>query len=57
MSKINYFTLLIFVICSSQIKSELSQENIVAAINCGGDSYKDSRGIIYEKVILNNLII
>jgi hypothetical protein len=25
-------------------------ENVVVAINCGGDSYTDRRGITYEKV-------
>ncbi len=29
---------------------ELSPDNVILAINCGGESFKDSRGIIYEKV-------
>jgi hypothetical protein len=39
------------------IKCEMTSENVMVAINCGGDSYRDARGIIYEKVfykILNS---
>ena len=32
------------------IKCDLNPDNVIAAINCGGEAYKDSRGIIYEKV-------
>jgi hypothetical protein len=31
------------------IKSELSPENVVIAINCGGDEFKDAKGIVYQK--------
>ena len=34
----------------SLIKCEMTSENVIVAINCGGDSYRDTRGIIYEKV-------
>jgi hypothetical protein len=42
-----------FILIISQIlftNCELSADNVVLAINCGGESFKDSKGIIYEKV-------
>ena len=33
------------------IKAELSAENVVIGINCGGEEYKDSKGIVYQKVV------
>ena len=47
---IKILSLLLIAISIIQVKSELSQENVVLAINCGGDSFKDSRGILYEAV-------
>lgn len=41
----------------SLIKSQLSPDNVVFAINCGGDSMSDSKGVFYEKVTKNPLII
>ena len=41
---------LLFLQTLTFIKSELSAENVVIAINCGGDEYKDSKGITYQKV-------
>ncbi len=32
------------------INCELNPDNVIVAINCGGESFKDSRGLIYEKV-------
>ena len=32
-----------------QIDSKLVKENVVIAINCGGEEYEDENGIIYEK--------
>lgn len=55
MSRIRLFSLLIshlFLILF--VKCEMTPENVVIGINCGGDYYKDPRGIIYEKV--NNFI-
>lgn len=40
----------IFLISFNLIKSELSPDNVVIAINCGGDSMSDSKGIFYQKV-------
>jgi hypothetical protein len=31
-------------------QSKLIKENVVMAINCGGDEYVDEDGIVYEKV-------
>ncbi len=33
-------------------KSDLSTDNVIIAINCGGESFTDSKGIFYEKVFL-----
>ena len=41
---------LIFVLLSYQIKCDLLPENVIIAINCGGEAHKDSTGIKYEKV-------
>jgi hypothetical protein len=40
----------IFIISFNQIKSDISPDNVVLAINCGGDSISDSKGVFYEKV-------
>jgi hypothetical protein len=40
----------IFIISFNQIKSDISPDNVVFAINCGGDSISDSKGVFYEKV-------
>jgi hypothetical protein len=40
----------VLAVCFNSVKSEMSVDNVVAAINCGGDTYRDPRGIIYEKV-------
>jgi len=45
----------IFLISFNQVKSNLSPDNVVFAVNCGGDSMSDSKGIFYEKVKLNFL--
>lgn len=51
MMKINYKALVIILLSAiSSIFSELNPDNVIVAINCGGDSYKDSHGIQYEKV-------
>ena len=42
--------LAIFMISFNQVKSDLSPDNVVFAINCGGDSMSDSKGVFYEKV-------
>ena len=45
-------TLLIFQFMTTfLIKCDLNPENVVVAINCGGEAYKDSKGVIYDKVI------
>jgi hypothetical protein len=53
LSKIKIIPLLILILnifTNVMIKCDLSADNVVVAINCGGDSYKDNKGIIYEKV-------
>ena len=48
---INFLVLLsIFLISINQIKSDISPDNVIFAINCGGDSISDSKGVFYEKV-------
>ncbi len=45
-----YFIIFTFALFSIKVKSEMLAENVVVAVNCGGDSFTDSRGITYEKV-------
>jgi hypothetical protein len=40
------------LICA--IVSPIPKERVLVAINCGGQSYVDGNGIIYEKVLLFN---
>jgi hypothetical protein len=37
------------------VSAKLTKENVVIAINCGGNSYTDEEGIKYEKVVCVNL--
>jgi hypothetical protein len=41
-----------FILLLSALNCEMLSENVVLAINCGGDTFTDQRGITYEKVIL-----
>lgn len=41
---------LILILSVTQIKSDLSPDNVIIGINCGGDSFTDSKGVFYEKV-------
>jgi len=45
-----HYSLLIILFASS-IKTELTAENVIIAINCGGDTLNDHKGITWEKVI------
>lgn len=52
-TKINIIPLVLLILntfTNVMIKCDLSADNVIVAINCGGDSYKDSKGILYEKV-------
>ena len=40
--------ILLTLICA--ILSAIPKERVIAAINCGGPSYMDENGIVYEKV-------
>jgi hypothetical protein len=45
------FAFIIFGLMTQMIiKCDLNPDNVIAAINCGGEAYKDSKGVIYEKV-------
>jgi hypothetical protein len=46
--ELKYIFIALLVIGSTSAK--LVKENVVVAINCGGGSYTDQDGIIYEKV-------
>ena len=46
-----YAFLILFSISLAFIKCEMSADNVMIAINCGGEAHKDSRGILYEQVI------
>lgn len=46
-----YFLILITFLLN-YTKAALHPENVILAINCGGESVKDSKGIIYSKVLL-----
>lgn len=41
---------LCIIYCLKLIKAELNSENVVIAINCGGEEVRDSKGIVYQKV-------
>lgn len=41
---------IILIVGIIHVNCEMTPENVVLAINCGGDKYKDPRGIIYEEV-------
>jgi hypothetical protein len=49
---ITFQNLLILILSTLLVtaKCEMNSDNVVLAINCGGETYKDSKGIIYEKV-------
>lgn len=56
-----HFPYLLLIVVSilvslSQIKSKLTEEKVLIAINCGGISLIDSKGIIYQKVKLKFLV-
>ncbi len=48
MSFIHVF--LIFNIIVSLTFAELASENVIFAINCGGDDFHDAKGIEWQKV-------
>ncbi len=50
-----YFVLQIIALVG--INCELTSENVVVAINCGGDAYRDNRGILYDKVKYSQLLL
>jgi hypothetical protein len=43
------FSLLILLALLSLILSDLSPDNVLIAINCGGDDFTDSKGIDWVK--------
>jgi hypothetical protein len=42
--------LLSLIVLCNLVSCELIPDNVVIAINCGGEGYEDSKGINYEKV-------
>lgn len=42
---------LCFIYLFNLIKAELNADNVVVAINCGGEEVRDSKGILYQKVV------
>lgn len=44
------FIALLLIILTFHVKCEMSSDNVVVALNCGGNTFKDSRGIVYQKV-------
>jgi hypothetical protein len=45
------FNCIILSILLNIVTSNVNPVNVVAAINCGGEEFRDSDGILYEKVI------
>ena len=45
-----YLVLFVIQLFLVNVNSQMSSENVVVAINCGGNAYTDSRGITYQKV-------
>ncbi len=50
MNKLLFSTILIAVFLNN-VTSNVNPENVVSAINCGGEEFRDSDGIQYERVI------
>lgn len=48
--KYTLISLIIFISSIKEIKSDLNPDNVIMAINCGGDSFTDSKGVFYDKV-------
>ncbi len=48
----NKILLIVLAILINSITSNINPENVVSAINCGGDEFRDSDGILYEKVCI-----
>ena len=47
-----FLTIVLYIIYKIKfIKAELNPDNVVIAINCGGEEFRDSKGILYQKVI------
>lgn len=49
-----YLMIFTFLLLTTHAYGEMLAENVVVAINCGGDSYTDTKGITYEKVMIIN---
>lgn len=45
----SFLTLLIVIISSTQIQCALKRENVLIAINCGGEDYRGHNGIYFQK--------
>ena len=45
-----YLIICSFTLFTRYVNSEMLAENVIVAVNCGGDSFTDSKGITYEKV-------
>jgi hypothetical protein len=56
MNKILFTTIFIAAFLNN-VTSNVNPENVVAAINCGGEEFRDSDGILYEKVMFYNIRI
>ena len=54
MELLQYF--IITILLTSSVFAELNVDNVVFAINCGGDTFHDSRGVEWEKVSFNFFI-
>jgi hypothetical protein len=46
----NKLLLIVLAILINCISTNVNPNNVVSAINCGGDEFRDSDGILYEKV-------
>jgi hypothetical protein len=47
-----YLIVCSFILFTMYVNSEMLAENVIVAVNCGGDSFTDSKGITYEKVFI-----
>jgi hypothetical protein len=43
-----FYLVFITFICLLQLSISIKPEKVVIAINCGGDAYEDSEGVVYE---------
>ncbi len=50
--KLITFSVVFFVCLINLINAEMNKDKVVFALNCGGEEFEDSNGIVWVKVII-----